>query len=124
MAAIFPRAKACLQSCGPLEKWWFYPLEVCHVANELSQLTVLLKNLDDETRVRMGSVGNYHAPVAWLHHSAGLYVSVVNSILVHYYRNNNLRWTQTDKNDAGQLRSRPLAYTAEILYQRRKSDLS
>ena len=37
----------------------------------------LLKSLDGETRVVMESTGNYHAPVAWLLHDAGLYVSVV-----------------------------------------------
>ena len=76
------------------------PFEVRHTANELSELAGLLKSLDGETRVVMESTGNYHAPVAWLLHDAGLYVSVVNAMLVHDYGNNSLRRAKTDKKDA------------------------
>ena len=63
------------------------PFEVRHTASELSELARLLKSLDGETRVVMESTGNYHAPVARLLHDAGLYVSVVNAMLVHDYGN-------------------------------------
>ena len=79
------------------------PFEVRHTANELSELAGLLKSLDGETRVVMESTGNYHAPVAWLLHDAGLYVSVVNAMLVHDYGNNSLRRAKTDKKDAVKL---------------------
>ena len=80
------------------------PFEVRHTASELSELARLLKSLDGETRVVMESTGNYHAPVAWLLHDAGLYV----------YRsqckcwcmtigNNSLRRAKTDKKDAVKL---------------------
>ena len=42
-------------------------------------------------------------PVAWLLHDAGLYVSVVNAMLVHDYGNNSLRRAKTDKKDAVKL---------------------
>ena len=79
------------------------PFEVRHTASELSELARLLKNLDGETRVGMESTGNYQAPVAWLLHDAGLYVSVVNAMLVHDYGNNSLRRAKTDKKDAVKL---------------------
>ena len=79
------------------------PFEVRHTANELSELAGLLKSLDGETRVVMEATGNYHAPVAWLLHDAGLYVSVVNAMLVHDYGNNSLRRAKTDKKDAVKL---------------------
>ena len=79
------------------------PFEVRHTASELSELARLLKSLDGETRVVMESTGNYHAPVAWLLHDAGLYVSVVNAMLVHDYGNNSLRRGKTDKKDAVKL---------------------
>ena len=66
------------------------PFEVLHTDSELSELARLLKSLDGETRVVMEATGNYHAPVAWLLHDAGLYVSVVNAMLVHDYGNNKL----------------------------------
>ena len=79
------------------------PFEVCHTVSELSELARLLKSLDGETRVVMEATGNYHAPVAWLLHDAGLYVSVVNAMLVHDYGNNSLRRAKTDKKDAVKL---------------------
>ena len=46
------------------------------------------------------SKGNYHTPIAWALYDAGLYVSVVNAVLVHDYKNNSLRRVKTDKIDA------------------------
>ena len=79
------------------------PFEVRHTDSELSELARRLKSLDGETRVVMEATGNYHAPVAWLLHDAGLYVSVVNAKLVHGYGNNDLRRVKTDRKDAVKL---------------------
>jgi Transposase and inactivated derivatives len=79
------------------------PREIRHTDSELGELAKLLKSLDGETRVVMEATGNYHAPVAWLLHDAGLYVSVVNPILVHDYGNNSLRRAKTDRKDAVKL---------------------
>lgn len=79
------------------------PFEVQHTDSELSKLAKLLKSLNGETRVVLEATGNYHMPVAWLLHNAGLYVSVINAKLVHNYRNNNLRRVKTDKKDAVKL---------------------
>ena len=79
------------------------PFEVSHSSSELSKLARLLKSLDGESRVVLESTGNYHAPVAKVLHDAGLYVSVVNAMLVHDYGNNSLRRAKTDKKDAVKL---------------------
>ena len=79
------------------------PFEVCHTDSKLSELARRLKSMDGETRVVMEATGNYHAPIAWLLHGAGLYVSVVNAKLVHGYGNNNLRRVKTDRKDAVKL---------------------
>lgn len=76
------------------------PFEVRHTYSELGKLVKLLKRLDGETCVEMESTGNYPAPVAWLLHGAGLYVSVVNAVMVHDYGNNGLRRAKADKKDA------------------------
>lgn len=76
------------------------PFEIRHTDSELSELVRLLKSLDGVTRVVMEYTGNYHAPVAWTLHDAGIYVSVVNAMLVHDYGNNSLRRAKTDKKDA------------------------
>ena len=76
------------------------PFEVHHTESELSALAKRLKSLDGETRVVMEATGNYHLPIAQVLHNAGLYVSVVNAMLVHDYGNNSLRRAKTDKKDA------------------------
>lgn len=79
------------------------PFEVRHTDSELSELARLLQSLDGETRVVMEYTGSYHAPVAWSLHDSGIYVSVVNAMLVHDYGNNSLRRAKTDKKDAVKL---------------------
>ena len=76
------------------------PYEVKHTASELSELAKLLRSLNGETRIVMESTGNYHLPIARALHDAGFYVSVVNALLVHNYKNNSLRKVKTDKKDA------------------------
>ena len=79
------------------------PFEVSHSSSELSALARRLKSLDGETRVVMEATGNYHLPIAMALHEAGIYVSVVNAMLVHDYGNNSLRRAKTDKKDAVKL---------------------
>lgn len=79
------------------------PYEVRHTDSELGELAKLLKSLDGETRIVMESTGNYHTPIAWALNDAGFYVSVVNAMLVHDYKNNSLRRVKTDKKDAAKL---------------------
>jgi len=97
------KGKSMIAVMRPFGEVVISPFEVRHTASELSELAKLLKSLDGETRVVMESTGNYHAPVAWLLHDAGLYVSVVNAMLVHDYGNNSLRRAKTDKKDAVKL---------------------
>ena len=79
------------------------PFEVSHTNNELCALAKQLKSLGGETRVVMEATGNYHLPIAMALNDAGLYVSVVNAMLVHDYGNNSLRRVKTDKKDAVKL---------------------
>ncbi|WP_152651643.1 IS110 family transposase, partial [Christensenella hongkongensis] len=76
------------------------PFEIQHTAHELRRLVERLKSLEGETRIVMEHTGNYYLPVAMHLHEAGLYVSVVNAILVHDYGQNSLRRVKTDKKDA------------------------
>ena len=79
------------------------PFEFHHTDSELCELAKLLRSLPGETRIVMEATGNYHLPVAWLLNDSGFYVSVVNAMLVHDYRNNSLRRAKTDKKDAVKL---------------------
>jgi len=76
------------------------PYEVRHTDSELGELAKLLRNLNGETRIVMESTGNYHTPIARALYDAGFYVSVVNAMLIHDYKNNSLRKVKTDKKDA------------------------
>lgn len=76
------------------------PFDVFHNPNELRKLVTLLKSLDGETKVVMEYTGNYYLPIAQFLQNNGLFVSVINAILVHNYGNKSLRKAKTDKKDA------------------------
>ena len=88
---------AVMRPCGEVA---LAPFEVSHTDNALSELAKTLKSLPGETRVVMEHTGYCHAPVALALCEAGLYVSVVNPLLVHDYGDNSLRRAKTDKKDA------------------------
>ena len=93
---------AVMRPCGEVA---LAPFEVSHTGSDLSELAKALKKLPGETRVVMEYTGYYHAPVALALCEAGLYVSVVNPLLVHDYGNNSLRRAKTDRKDALKLAS-------------------
>ena len=78
------------------------PFEVYHNPKELSELVTLLKSLDGDTKIVMEYTGNYYLPVALFLQNVGLFVSVVNPILVKEYSNKSLtvRKGKTDKKDS------------------------
>ena len=94
------KGKSMITVMRPLGEMVIAPFEVGHANAELNKLSLLLKGLDGETRIVMEATGNYHLPVANFLCDSGFYVSVVNTMLVHGYGNNSLRWTKTDKKDA------------------------
>ena len=83
------------------------PFEVAHRPKELSELVTLLKSLDGETKVVMEYTGNYYLPIALFLRNNGLFVSVVNPILVKDYGSKSLtvRKVKTDKKDSLKLAS-------------------
>ena len=85
------------------------PFEVLHTAQNLNDLAGKLKALDGETRVVLEATGNYHKPVAFVLHDAGLFVSVVNPVLIHDYDNDSLRHVKTDRKDAVKIANYTLA---------------
>lgn len=81
------------------------PFEVSHNPRELNELVTLMKSLDGDTKIVMEYTGNYYLPVALFLQKSGLFVSVVNPILVKGYSNKSLtvRKGKTDKKDAVKL---------------------
>ncbi len=79
------------------------PFEVHHTASELKELADYLKSLDGETRVIMEYTGRYFQPIANYLHEAGIFVCVINALLIHDYGTTTLRRGKTDKKDAVKL---------------------
>ncbi len=67
------------------------PFEVTHNAQELKELVERLKLLSGETKVVMEYTGNYYEPIANALHNAGIFVSVVNPLLIDDYGTNRVR---------------------------------
>ena len=78
------------------------PFEVYHNPKKLSELVTLLKSLDGDTKIVMEYTGDYYLPVALFLQNVGLFVSVVNPVLVKEYSNKSLtvRKGKTDKKDS------------------------
>ena len=76
------------------------PFEVSHTDAELRKLVCFLEKLPGETRIVMEYTGSYWQPIAKVLHDAGLFVSVVNALLIYKYGNNSIRKGKTDKLDA------------------------
>lgn len=76
------------------------PFEVSHNGQELKELAERVKLLPGETKVVMEYTGNYYEPIAQYLHNEGIYVSVVNAMLLHNYSGNSIRKAKTDKKDA------------------------
>lgn len=76
------------------------PFEISHNGQELKELVERLKLLPGETKVVMEYTGNYYEPIARYLHNEGIYVSVVNAMLLHNYSGNSIRKAKTDKKDA------------------------
>ena len=79
------------------------PFEVSHNGQELKELVERLKLLPGETKVVMEYTGAYYEPIANALHNEGIFVSVVNPLLIDYYGTNRVRKVKTDKKDAFKL---------------------
>lgn len=77
-----------------------FTFEVAHNESELRELAKFLKRLPGETKVVMEYTGSYYEPIARFLHNEGIYVSVVNAILIHNYSGNSVRRAKTDKKDS------------------------
>ena len=67
------------------------PFEVLHTDTELRKLACFLEKLPGETKIVMEYTGNYWQPIANVLHDAGIFVSIVNALLIYKYGNNSIR---------------------------------
>lgn len=76
------------------------PREFPHSAIGLEQLVLALIDLGKDTRVIMEATGRYHEPIAAALHESGIYVSILNPILIHQSGGGSVRKVKSDKKDA------------------------
>ena len=76
------------------------PFDVLHTDSGLKDLVNFIKSLSGETKVVMEYTGTYYEPIANALHNAGIFVSVVNPLLIDDYDTNRVRKVKTDRIDA------------------------
>lgn len=76
------------------------PFDVFHTDSDLKKLTDFIKSLSGETKVVMEYTGTYYKPIANALHNEGIFVSVVNPLLIEDYGTNRVRKVKTDKKDS------------------------
>lgn len=82
------------------------PYEVAHTNNELKELAVLLLHLDEEVKVVMEVTGTYHLPVLMYLKEKGIFVSVVNPLIMKKYVDScTMRKGKTDRIDSRRIAS-------------------
>lgn len=76
------------------------PFEVQHTESELRHLAEQINTLTEESRVVMESTGAYHYPLLTYLKEQGIFVSVINPLVMSKYANQNIRKGKTDKLDS------------------------
>lgn len=84
----------------PYREMLHRPFEVEHKESDLKHLVNQIKTLTEETRVVMESTGAYHFPVLTYLKDHGIFVTVVNPLVMSKYVNVAIRKGKTDKLDA------------------------
>ena len=77
------------------------PEDVGHSGPELKELAHRILSLGGDTRVVMEATGRYHEPIAAQLHEHGIFVSVVNPLMIYgYSTGGTVRKVKTDEKDA------------------------
>ncbi len=76
------------------------PYEVQHTEVDLERLAYTIISLGEDTRVIMEATGRYHEPVAAMLHEMGIFVCILNPIVIKQSGAGSVRKVKTDKKDA------------------------
>lgn len=109
------KGKSTISIMQPLGVVVAEPFEISYIESELEKLVRFLEGLPGETKIVMESTGRYSEPIARYLHDAGMFVSVVNAILIHNYGGNTkVRKAKTDKKDAARIANWALEYWLDL----------
>jgi len=76
------------------------PFEVLHREDALEELSTKILSYGENTRVIMEATGRYHEPVAKILHEAGIFVCVLNPVVIKQSGAGSVRKVKNDKKDA------------------------
>ena len=94
------KGKSMVAALRPMGEVTLAPREVAHTAVDLERLGKDIISLGGNTRVVMEATGRYHEPVATALHEMGIYVSILNPILIKQSGAGSVRKVKNDKKDA------------------------
>ena len=94
------KGKSTVVALRPMGEVALPPTEYLHTEIELEKLAYTILALGEDTRVVMEATGRYHKPVAKALHEYGIYVCVLNPILIHQSGGGSIRKVKSDKKDA------------------------
>lgn len=94
------KGKSMVAALRPMGEVALPPKEYPHTAIGLEQMAYDIISLGENTRVIMEATGRYHEPVAAALHEYGIFVCVLNPILIHQSGGGSVRKVKSDKKDA------------------------
>ena len=94
------KGKSMVTTLRPLGEVVHKPFEITHSHQDLKKLAEKLKSLDGSTRVIMEATGRYHEPVAAVLQHHGLFVTILNPIIIKQYGGGSVRKVKSDKKDS------------------------
>lgn len=94
------KGKSMVAALRPMGEVALPPKEYLHSEDGLEQMASAIIALGEETRVVMEATGRYHEPVAATLHEYGIYVTILNPLLIQRSSGGSIRKVKTDKADA------------------------
>jgi transposase len=94
------KGKSMVAALRPMGEVALPPKEFLHTEVGLEQMAHAILALGEDTRVVMEATGRYHEPVAVALHERGIYVAVLNPLLIKQSGGGSIRKVKTDKADA------------------------
>jgi transposase len=94
------KGKSMVAALRPMGEVAIRPHEVPHTEAKLEELAYRILGLGEDTRVVMEATGRYHEAVAAALHEMGIYVCILNPVVIKQSGGGSVRKVKTDKKDS------------------------